>query len=355
MAEVINKLAELRKRAGFSAARLAEEAGVTRQAIYAIEAGTYMPNTSVSLLIARALYVTVDDIFRLEPAPPTKVEIAICETDVAAGTAVQVAAVEGKLVAVRPSPAEFYLPASDAVVESARAGRAKVRLHRPDPDLENRLVIAGCDPSASLLARYLQGAGVDAVLVHRNSTESLELLKEKRVHVAGNHLQSSSKSVIVRDAAILGFVTWREGLVVARGNPKRIKSGEDLARKNVRFVNREKGAGTRALLDRNLQKVHLEPKQLRGYDSEARGHMAAARKVAAGQADCCVATEAAARAFGLTFVPLATARYDFFLRGSYLDLPGVRTLLDTITRADFRRELTAIAGYDTTITGTRLQ
>jgi putative molybdopterin biosynthesis protein len=356
-AKITNNLAALRKRTGLSAARLAAEVGITRQAIYAIEAGTYIPNTLVSLRLAHVLGVSVDQIFHLQqPEGADDAELLGPPSEATAGAALQLGRVDGRLVAVRPFPQGCYLPPSDATIQSSQPdGRVTVKLHDPASNLDNHLIISGCDPASSILARHLQRVGVDAVLVHSNSLQSLTFLKDKCVHIAGTHLGDAS---VVRNhlrrepVEIISVASWQEGLVVATGNPKRIRSIEDLARPRIRLVNRESGAATRVLLDNELARLHISPSQIRGYRDEAPGHLAAAFRVKNGTADCCIAIEAAARVFGLAFIPLNTARYDFVIRRRHLQLPAVRTLLDVLNQGSLRRELAATAGYETTITGT---
>lgn len=358
--EITNNLAQIRKRNGYSASLLAAEVGVSRQAIYAIEAGAYMPNTALSLRLAQALGVSIDDIFQLkkQPARSVKANLIAGHADLQPGQMLQLARVNHRLLAALPAPLDWYLPASDAVAGSiAVAGRVQVRVHRQEDMFDDRVVIAGCDPAMSILARHLQTAGVRAILVHQNSANSLSLLKKGCVHVAGTHLRGDSaiRNRFSQQAiAVVSFANWQEGLVTAAGNPKRIKKIEDLARKGIRFVNRELGAGTRLLVDTALARLHMKPSQIHGYDCEAPGHLAAALQVKTGVADCCIATEAAARVFGLAFVPLETARYDLVIHRSHLALPAVRALLDTIVRSNFRRELSGSAGYDTAVTGTRV-
>ncbi|HZS57080.1 MAG TPA: substrate-binding domain-containing protein [Bryobacteraceae bacterium] len=359
--EITNNLAQLRKRSGWSAAALAAEVGVSRQAIYAIESGTYMPNTALSLRLAQALGVMVDELFQLkrqsqeQSAPSVKVSLIPSPSEL---QTVQLARIEGRLVAVQSAPSEWYLPASDASASvNAPAGKISLRIHHPDSDFENRLIIAGCDPATSILARHLQAAGVQSVLVHQNSAAALSLLKKSHVHVAGTHLRGveAINSRFSRESiAVISFAAWQEGFVTAAGNPKQIRSVTDLGRKGIRFINREKGAGTRLLLDTALAHLHMKSSDVRGYNREAAGHLAAALQVKNGSADCCIAIESAARAFGLTFVPLETARYDLVLRRSHLDLPAVRALLDTCTHAKFRNELSSVTGYDTAVTGVRV-
>jgi putative molybdopterin biosynthesis protein len=150
---------------------------------------------------------------------------------------------------------------------------------------------------------------------------------------------------------VVTFAVWEQGFVVAAGNPKSIRTVEDLTRKDVRTMNREKGAGSRELLDRLLHQAGIPTDRLNGYDRIAYGHLPAALAVSLGDADCCIATRSAARAFGLGFVPLATERYDLVLRRQYSKLPAVEALLDTLNRASIRRKLEILAGYDTRHTG----
>ena len=154
--------------------------------------------------------------------------------------------------------------------------------------------------------------------------------------------------------AVVSFAVWEEGILTARGNPKGIRGVEDLARKDVVIVNREKGAGSRALLDSRLKAAGISAKAVRGYDDLAPGHLPAAWRVKSGTADCCLATRAASRVFGLQFIPLISERYDLAIRKSHMELPRIQNLLDILGRAGFRRELEGLGGYDTTVTGQRL-
>jgi putative molybdopterin biosynthesis protein len=122
----------------------------------------------------------------------------------------------------------------------------------------------------------------------------------------------------------------------------------------VTIVNREKGAGSRALLDTHMKRLRIEARSVKGYDRVAPGHLAAAWQVYSGAADACIATRAAARLFGLGFVPLVSERYDLAIRRQHLDLPGVVALLDTLNRSSYRRELESLGGYDAKAAGERL-
>jgi putative molybdopterin biosynthesis protein len=129
---------------------------------------------------------------------------------------------------------------------------------------------------------------------------------------------------------------------------------EDLGRKDVSIVNREVGAGSRFLLDSHLARVGIDSRKVAGYRRHAPGHLAAAWQVRAGAADCCIATRAAARLFGLGFIPLVSERYDLAMRRQHLELPAMQALLDALNRSSFRRELEGIGGYDARTAGQRM-
>lgn len=370
--EIENNLAPMRQKRGFSAAGLAKLAGVSRQTIYAMESGTYVPNTAVALRLARILEASVEELFTL-PEDAVKPEAHAEQAQLVpgsdppvAGQPVQLCRVGKTLMAATPSPVAWYIPPSDAMAAGAPGaeGRLKVRIYQPDTGFRNRLLVAGCDPAISVLARHVQPAGIELVLVHRNSSQSLALLKEGCVHIAGTHLRDeasgeSNMPEIARlfpkkSVAVVSFAVWEEGILTAAGNPKRIRGIGDLARKDVVLVNREKGAGARRLLDSRLEELGIPPKAVRGYGTAAPGHLPAAWQVHSGAADCCIATRAAARLFGLGFLPLVSERYDLALRRQHLDLPAVQALLETLNRASFRRELESLGGYDTKAAGQRL-
>jgi molybdate-binding protein len=264
-----------------------------------------------------------------------------------------------------PLSVQWYFPASDAVLAAGSAGvKAKVQVFHPDMEFRNRILVAGCDPGISVLARHVRSAGIELVLAHRNSSQSLKLLKDGCVHIAGTHLRDDSSGesnipeigrLFPKDSvAVVSFAVWEEGILTARGNPKNIRGIEDLAGSGVRIMNREKGAGARHLLDSELTRLKINPRKLRGYQNIAPGHLPAAWQVMSGAADCCISTRAAARVFGLPFIPLVTERYDLAICQEHLDLPGIQALLDTLNRSSFRRELEGLGGYDAKTAGTRM-
>jgi molybdate-binding protein/DNA-binding XRE family transcriptional regulator len=372
MPEIETSLGALRRKRGLSAIHLAATVGVSRQTIHAMEAGTYVPNTAVALRLARALDTTVEALFTLGdsvPSPKLRSELATLlpgSPTVQEGQTVQLCRVDKRLMASAPSPVPWYFPATDAVIadKPGHEGKTRVQIFQEADTFTNRILVAGCDPGISVLSRHVQAAGIELVLAHRNSSQALSLLKEGCVHVAGTHLrdEASGESNLPEigrlfpknSVAVIAFAVWEEGILAARGNPKNIRGIEDLARKDVSIVNRERGAGSRVLLDSRLKRMRIEARSVRGYDDLAPGHLPAAWKVQSGAVDCCLATGAAARALGLNFIPLVRERYDLVIRKQHLDLPRIQNLFDTLSRSNFRRELEGLGGYDTRVAGQRV-
>jgi molybdate-binding protein/DNA-binding XRE family transcriptional regulator len=363
--DITNNLAALRKQRAVSASVLAGLAGISRQTIYAIESGSYIPNTAVALRLARALSVSMEDLFSLQDPVATPAELSAkavllpLAEEFQPGQPVRLCQVGERSVAVALPPVSFFLPDSDAVVASRGPVRraAAIQPHRPPPEIcQNRLLMAGCDPAITLLARHLRPAGIELVAIHQNSSQALALLKAGHVHIAGTHLgeEAVTAQFASGSAAVFAFAFWQEGLLLAPGNPKGIAGVQDLTRRNVTFINREKGSGSRLVFDAQLKKLGIRPSSVRGYGKTAPGHLPAACAVASRMADCCLATLSAARLFKLLFIPLQATRYDLVLRKRDLALPAMQCLLDVLTRGSFQNTLANTAGYDVGVSGSRV-
>jgi molybdate-binding protein/DNA-binding XRE family transcriptional regulator len=366
---VESRLAEIRKKRGVGASELARRVSVSRQTIYAIEAGTYVPNTEVALHLARELEVTVDELFSLspgtlQPSEPLAAEVLSAESP-AAGQPVRICQVGSRWVSVPVSASPYYMPEADGIIQRTRRSRgcADLLVFGKDEASQKRLALAGCDPATGLLARTVEKiSGVEVVCAGASSKLALNWLIEGKVHIAGSHLEDAQtgefnlpfirKQFPNEDLTVVTFARWEEGLVVAARNPKSIAEVEHLLNKNVRFVNREAGSGSRALLDRLLNHAGIQAQKVQGYDRIAFGHLAAAYCVFSGGADVCLATRSAAQAFNLGFVPLHSERYDLVLRKRTAHLPAVKAFLDVLQRASLRRKLEVLAGYDTSQMGT---
>lgn len=362
---VRSKLAEIRGNRGIAAADIAKRIGVTRQTIYAIEAGNYVPNTEVALKLAQVLEVAVEELFALDERREQGVSSMPAEflgtSKAAKGQAVRLGQVGAKWVSVPVSASPYFLPEADGILTD----RNRVAVFPIDGGAKKRIVLAGCDPATSLLAHMVErGTGVEVVHAPASSELALRWLKEEKVHIAGSHLEDPKTAEFnlpfIRrgfggeEIGVITFAEWEEGFVVARGNPKNIRTVGDLPRKNVWFMNRQSGSGSRLLIDKLLKGAGVTPRSVQGYSRVAAGHLAAAYAIVSGDADCCLATRSAARAFGLGFVPLHSERYDFVFRRSTLESPAVQTFMDVLQRSSLRRKLETLAGYDTSKTGTRI-
>jgi putative molybdopterin biosynthesis protein len=366
--QVKNRLASIRKSRGVGASDLARRVNVSRPTIYAIEAGTYIPNTEVALHLARELEVTVEDLFSLHDgshaAPESLAAEMLSPAPAAKGQPVRICQIGSRWVGVPVSASPYYMPEADGIVQkTGRAvGRADLLVFAKEEASQKRLVLAGCDPATGLLSRMVEKiSGVEIVSAAASSKLALTWLSEGKVHIAGSHLEDAAtgefnlpfirKEFPDEDFLVVTFARWEEGLVVATGNPKGIGKIEDLARKKITFVNREPGSGSRALLETRLAGAGIEPHRVNGYDRVAYGHLAAAYCVVTGEADVCLATRSAAQTFRLDFIPLHSERYDLVMRKRTADLPAAKAFLDVLQRAALRRKLEVLAGYDTSDTG----
>lgn len=360
MAGVNTDLRALRTRAGLTQEELARQASISRQAYVAIEAARAVPSTKVALRLARALRVTVEELFSLAEEPAQTVEAQLVDSPLPStrGTRVQLAQVGDRLLArplVGAGAARHTLVGAGGVLVGQRRGRARIRLLDKGALTAPALVMVGCDPSVALLARALQERGVRLLWTEEASRDALDALARGETHVAGCHLLDEQsgrfnvpfvRRLVPFPCTVVGFAQWRQGLVIATGNPKGIRGVDDLARPDVRLINRQHGSGSRHLLDRLLSRHGLLADQVAGYDRHVNGHLAVAELVSAGLADAGMAVEAAARAYGLDFLPLGEERYDLVVPNRFLELAPVRTLLDLLRRPQTRREVEALGGYD---------
>lgn len=337
---ITNNVATARRQHGLSVADLARAAGVTRQTVYAIENGSFVPNTAVALRLAMLLHSSVETLFQLQaPGEQTKQITFLPDVqEIQPGQPLKLCKVGDRTVALSPSASPSFLPSCDAVL----VGKGTARLLNAEALTENRLLVAGCDPALSIVARYAHKANVNLVLIHRNSSEALRLVKDGLIHIAGTHLFEKTNP-IPRSLTVVSFAVWEQGLASRSIDMKDLTS---LTRRGVRFANREQGSGARALLDRKLGSLGIENRRIRGYENVSPGHLAAAWQVKTGAADCCIAARSAATYFGLHFTPLVSERYDFVVHRSTLKLPLVQSFFQVLTQSGCRRELHDFGGHD---------
>ena len=242
-------------------------------------------------------------------------------------------------------------------VQGLEAGaKVKVRLYRKPHELEQTLFAIGShDMTLDLLAQYLAVRSRRLVSANVGSLGGLVALRRGEAHLAGSHLldaDSGEYNVKYIHEYLAGIpvrlITWvhrEQGLLVPRGNPKGIATLGDLAREDITYVNRQRGAGTRVLLDFELQKLGIPPEQVHGYDQEEYTHLAVAAAIASGRADCGLAVTAAAGALDLDFIPLFHERYDLVIPEEHLQNHLLDPLFAIMEDANFRRAVAALPGY----------
>ncbi len=365
MAEIRNLLRTARIAQGLSQSDLARRAGISRQALGAIESGGYQPGVSVALKLARVLGRTVEDLFGESSENLVSARITAEDAQHAGiGTHVALARVRGKLVAVPIPPAEHRLAIAAGMVESARARRAQVASYRSPAEIDATLLIAGCDPSVVLLSDWItrHHAPARVAPVTSGSERALAALAQGRVHAAGVHLcdtKSGDYNVAAvrralgsHHATVISFARWEIGIAVAAHNPLNIRGFEDMARRQVKIVNREPGSGARIALDDALSRLKLSRDRIAGYRREASGHLEVSAAIAGGLADMGVTLKVAADAYGLGFIPIREERYDLAIGASDMETSAVQVMLEALNSGHFAREVAALCGYDTRAMGT---
>jgi len=256
-----------------------------------------------------------------------------------------------------------------AALEGHHAGEeVTVRLLRGVCEIERTIVVTGShDLVLDLAASWLRERDPRVTLASSNvgSLGGLTALRDGLCHVAGSHLLDPDSGDYTlpylerlmpdRDVAVIRLVHRDQGLIVAAGNPSGTTGIEDVASRGLRYVNRQRGAGTRVLLDHELARHGISPEAILGYEREEHTHLAVAAAVAAGRADCGLGVLAAARAFGLDFVPVAKEPYDLVLLKESIEDELLSPLWSLLESEDFRRAVTDLGGYDTTEMGRRIR
>ena len=349
-----------RQARGFSQQQLAGMADISRQAVSAVESGHSDPSLRVALALAQALGMTVEELFG--PGDPARPVPAVPVAPLADGQErVALASVGDQFVALPlrmdTAAGMGFIPAGGLAVQQgqARALDSGAIAVRPIGPPRPTLVVAGCDPALPLLATPL--GLLDSPVAFAwwpcGSAEALRLAAAGLVHAAGVHLRDARGGYNVAAAGelpggaeVVGFTAWREGLVSRPELADRATSLDAIARHKLRLVNREPGAEARRVLDRERERLGLDPGELPGYDSRAAGHLQVASAIAAGIADAGVASEPAARAYGLAFAPLADERFDLVLPGQHLGSREVIGLLKVLTSPWLLAQLASLPGYD---------
>lgn len=244
--------------------------------------------------------------------------------------------------------------------EGVGAGeKVEIELVRPQAEVDATLVFIGShDNILDLLANQLHKERPLTRIssAHVGSMGGIMAIRRNEAHLAGCHLLDEStgeynipfiKRLLPDTPLQLINLCYREqGLMVLKGNPEKITGFEDMVKRNLTFINRQGGAGTRLLTDKLLNDLKIEPSQLAGYDHEEYTHMSVAAAVASGSVNAGMGIRAAAIALGLDFIPVAEERYDLIVPLKYLDDPKVQKVLNLIRSGDeFHKNILALGGY----------
>jgi len=259
--------------------------------------------------------------------------------------------------------ANFHLQMARWREERQAAAPAPEGTPVTDADENTIRIVGSHDMALNILVDLAQrnNKKIKIQVTNAGSLGGLIALQEERAHLAGIHLLDEEtgeynypyvKKVLPgRDVAIVHLAYRIQGLMHARGNPKHIKGIADLKRPDITFVNRQKGAGTRVLLDIHLRQLGIKPEEIKGYDKELDTHTAVGLSVAHGEADAAMGIEAAARSCNIDFLPLFRERYDLIIPIANYRSELLSPLLRAVTSAEFKAVVDKAGGYDTSQTG----
>jgi putative molybdopterin biosynthesis protein len=239
----------------------------------------------------------------------------------------------------------------------------EVRLYRSRAELERTIFCIGShDLTLDLMAQFLAEQDRRFASANVGSQGGLIALRRGEAHLAGSHLLDPATGEYnisyIRQylpdvpVKVIALVGREQGLIVSRGNPKTIRRLEDLDRPEVQFVNRQRGAGTRVLLDYHLNRMGLAPERIAGYDQEEYTHLGVAAAVASGRADCGLGIAAAAQALDLEFIPLFQERYDLVIPKQFAEGELLAPLFRVLADRRFREAVSQLTGYDVSVMGT---
>ena len=322
-----------------------------------LEGATATPRPTARARLARKLASTIgmDDWVRVRLG---RVRGALVASPLPRGAGVLTSLVRADGLLVVPSGVEGHHAGDEIEVE----------LLRSLTQIDRTIVAIGShDMVLDLAASRLRANDPGATLASGNvgSMGGLIALRDGLCHLAGSHLLDPETGTYTlpyvdqvvpgREIAVVRLVHREQGMLVAPGNPQELKGVVDLARPGLRYVNRQRGAGTRVLLDYELARIGIDPETIAGYGREEPTHLAVAAAIASGRADCGMGVLAAARAFNLDFVPVTSEPYDLVLELGSLDDPLLAPFWELLSSEEFRSAVEALGGYDTREMGRRIR
>jgi molybdate-binding protein/DNA-binding XRE family transcriptional regulator len=359
---VICNLKSARVRKKLSQNELAERVGIKRQAIYDMESGRYMPNTLTALRLARELDCRVEALFILEDLKNGQ-SVTLAEKAVFSDARVSVVRIRNRLIAYPMDGKWLHGDGFQAADGMLCKDGATVQLLQAEESLNKSILLLGCDPAFALLSSHVSRHAGDTRVHCRfaSSHAAVKALAAGQAHVAGTHLHNSDasesnisfveKMLPGTKVMLFAFSVFEEGLMVASGNPLNIRTASDLAKGNIRLVNRESGAALRVLLDDCLARAGVPTEAVNGYDQLVSSHSQGAQMVAYKLADAALGLRAVAVSHGLDFVPIQAVRCDLVIPYDLLDIAAIKILLDVLQTQAMRKELSSLPGYDASSTG----
>ncbi len=263
----------------------------------------------------------------------------------------------GKLTSYANADGILSIPRDSEGFEEAAL--VDIRLLRPLSQIENALSVIGShDPLIDEIADLLylsEGPAVTLSSVHAGSMGGVLAIRRHEAQIGGIHLLDETSGeynvAVVRryfaggEAILVEGVRRLQGLLVQRDNPLQIRDFSDIAERRLRYVNRQKGAGTRLLLDHLLTQHGISSERISGYTREEYTHTGVAAQIKAGTADAGMGILSAARIAGLDFLPLAEESYDFLIDAGAWQMPGVQRFISVLQSDAFRQRLEQLGGY----------
>lgn len=348
-------VAEARINAGFSQSELARLAGLSRQTLNQIESHGVSPRIDNAVALARALGLTVESLL---PAcnDIAGIPVHLLDSPPYPGDPLDLVRLDNRWIAVasnHPLRCGTGLRRGDALLAS-KDGPPMANPIRPRHQLEQNILLGGCDPALGLLA--------DAVNEHTRigrcywlpsgNKLALDRFSSGLVHAAAVHRNENEPvgDKFGKRSLALRFSRWQEGWMantrVATSNPS-----DCLGRRDYRLVNREAGSGCRSRVDSLLELSGVSKESVAGYESVTYSHADCARTIASGFGDFGLGLESMARAYGLNFVPVKDVVCDLFVRADLVHQPLVGILLDVLASGEFRNLVGGLPGYSADQTG----
>ena len=362
----MNKIQRKRREIGLSQSDVAARCGVSRQLLSLVERGKVQPGVETALRLAAVLNTTVERLFSIEAVGEEPVPVSLVPRGPPReGIRLEVAQVEGDWFG---APADTITSVADGFSHcdgtlEIRGGRTYARLHSKLSQLEDNLIISGCDPALAL-TRGDTSSNHGRIIIHYcGSRQSLEMLNAQSVHIAGFHYPDEEDGgnlarIKARDQAddwaVFRFSTWDIGWLLTPIAERSFRQVEDLLNPELRFANREPGSGARVWLDHQLANRGIQGHRINGFENEHHTHHSCAFALQGGIADVALGPRAIADVFELSFIQASEVGFDLAVPVSYLSLRPISKFLNQLTSRKVQREIEGICGYSAIQAGDRI-